>query len=773
MAKKEIRESESFCAGCGRRLLLNAKFCHGCGKAVPLSPHLGCVPSQAGKVNAYRTTAVAVLTVAIVIGMLHSIHYPSTHVQPSHAPGTSLRGPGIPSQEGGRNESFVPDEKTPVPYQPPVHDPATEVQVPQSPERDLRATTSAQANATSNSTDAIVPSTDSVLRSVSLDITHIAAYKSLYDGSGWGRDENDQPYATIDIQFTVRNVSTATARNVSLTLNVDGEVTNLGTVQSLPPYGSYQFNQRISLRPRYFYTFDGGRRVQLFEEVSAHVQLTAKTADGTWTEDFTASAPRDLPYPFTVTPNDPVVKSLVDNILGKKARWDIRPNWVVLYNWVNDKVYYNYEKLSNWPYTFWTQLPRETIQWKKGVCIDTAVLLASMLRAAGYGPDEVYVVVGTIPVNELLTGEEAWHAWVILKDWGFGDFEHWQLLETTFDDTPGFIGVINGIFSQLVDAISQALAGRSIFYNEVYIFNDAKNIRLSNPNHDRSANASARLTEAIKMANGSKQTLYSRMGLQTSRAFSSNAQNRDLRNRLQAIVDSLRVPGIPRTQLWANKDKLLDYYVDCKVGKDPLKNGCPNPVNALIFVRAQSKEDSKKEISAMFKELGYFDSEFRSGIRFFDKMYPTGEEMEFFREVSVPGEPLDSPIFMTVVPYGEWMEKSVTLQFHARCMYVCETELGHLWAVCGHVEYSDLEPLRHLFGKKITQRQADASESVTWPYVKWESFEEDLRHRLSNISSARNKMLCVDINYGNSGCYEGKGEYYFNDGVLPVIVIKN
>lgn len=713
----KIQTTGTACVKCGGRLWPHAKFCHHCGRAVSSRrPQKRTHTKRVCKANSNRKIiAGALVTIAIVIGTLYSIHY-SGSSQSQYVSTTQPQWPITPSQSGNGGGVTITGETAPAStsYQPPIGK-----------------------------------------SYVNLDITHeVGDYGPLYDGSGWRQDENDQPYATVDVQFTIRNVGTATARDVSLTLNVDGKLTNLRTIQSLSPSSSYQFSQTISLHPQHFDVLESGRYVQLFDDIGATVQLTAKTADGTWTEDFTESAPRNLSYSFTVTPNDPVVKSLVNNILSAKAWWGIRPDWEVLYDWVNDEIYYNHDKLNNWPYNFWTQLPRETIQWRKGVCIDTAVLLASMLRAAGYGPDEVYVVIGRVPIDEILSGEEAWHAWVILKESVFGVFEYWQLLETTLDYTPGFVGVINGTLSQITDAISQALFGSPVFYSEVYEFNDVNYIKLSNPGRGVSANESAVPTGMI---NNLRQTFWSKLEQlsysnselyqETTIGSSSSTQNQDLRNHVQATVDSLRVSGLSREQMEQYKDHLLDYYVDSLSFPLPIE-GCENPVNMLIFVNAGTKDESMQAILSMFKQLGYFSSDYR--LEFFSTIYPTNREIELYREFSIG---------------------STVLQFHMRGMYVCETDLGYLWAVCGHLEYSDTEPIDHLFSQ-ITQRIADSSEHIVWPNVKWESFEEDVKLQLLNLDEPSVSYV-ASINYGNSGYYEKNDEYHFGDGILPVIVIEN
>lgn len=211
----------------------------------------------------------------------------------------------------------------------------------------------------------------------------------------------------------------------------------------------------------------------MFEHVGSDVQLEVATAGRIWTEEFQEQGPRQLPCTLEVTPNDPIIKSLVEEILAAKAWYDPRPNWQVLLGWMSANISYDFDKLNNWHYYFWDQLPRETIQRKKGVCIDTALLYASMLRACGYAPEEVYVIVGKVPLQNALSGKDWYHAWVIFKDSTFGLLPYWRPVETTIPDpTGGFLVVIVDAFSQVVDAVSNALTKDGVFYSDSFKFND-------------------------------------------------------------------------------------------------------------------------------------------------------------------------------------------------------------------------------------------------------------------------------------------------------------
>ena len=68
---------------------------------------------------------------------------------------------------------------------------------------------------------------------------------------------------------------------------------------------------------------------------------------------------------------------------------------------------------------FW-QFPSETLAWRYGDCEDSSILLASLLRAYGIGPERVAVAVGTL--------NGSGHAWV--------ELDRRYILETTLAAAP-------------------------------------------------------------------------------------------------------------------------------------------------------------------------------------------------------------------------------------------------------------------------------------------------------------------------------------------------
>lgn len=141
-----------------------------------------------------------------------------------------------------------------------------------------------------------------------------------------------------------------------------------------------------------------------------------------------------------ITPNDQVVKNTLEDILSSYP--SIYPDWMAIRDWVGHFIDYEPDEDPGY-----YQLPKETIQKRVGDCEDFAILLVSLLRANGWGPEDVYVVIGISPKNEF-------HAWVRLNlgfPWG------WRTIEAT--EEWGLIALV-GDFLILPD------------YNAIFMFND-------------------------------------------------------------------------------------------------------------------------------------------------------------------------------------------------------------------------------------------------------------------------------------------------------------
>ena len=106
-------------------------------------------------------------------------------------------------------------------------------------------------------------------------------------------------------------------------------------------------------------------------------------------------------YDMTVfiTPESEKIKSFANEIITNDP--------VQIYKFVRDEIKYIEDYLTyDYRFEYW-QFPEETLRLRTGDCEDQAILLCTLFRAKGYGPDDVKVVFG-------LTSANAGHAWVEL-----------------------------------------------------------------------------------------------------------------------------------------------------------------------------------------------------------------------------------------------------------------------------------------------------------------------------------------------------------------------
>ena len=156
-----------------------------------------------------------------------------------------------------------------------------------------------------------------------------------------------------------------------------------------------------------------------------------------------------------ITPNDPVIRSTVDEIFEGKSWWDIRADWKVLLEWVENEVHYEYDNVSFGVREYW-QLPRETIANRKGDCEDQAILLCTLLRCRGYESDGVYVIAGY--------GEESGHSWITFRVFDILGYEFWRYLEPT---SSGWFSDIGTYLYQIVGFYESEFGGGRVIFNDL------------------------------------------------------------------------------------------------------------------------------------------------------------------------------------------------------------------------------------------------------------------------------------------------------------------
>jgi len=131
-----------------------------------------------------------------------------------------------------------------------------------------------------------------------------------------------------------------------------------------------------------------------------------------------------------ITVDDPVVRAKVEEVTRLSRTTEEKQQAIFEYvrkeiEYVtegNPKEYKYPKSFLKFKFDFW-QLPRETIEWRKGDCEDQAILLCTMMRIAGVPASDVQVVLGLLHVNGTPAGG---HAWCEFK---IGD--EWYVLEST------------------------------------------------------------------------------------------------------------------------------------------------------------------------------------------------------------------------------------------------------------------------------------------------------------------------------------------------------
>jgi transglutaminase-like putative cysteine protease len=187
------------------------------------------------------------------------------------------------------------------------------------------------------------------------------------------------------------------------------------------------------------------------------LSVAALTKCSNDTEDFLFKAifPRDPPTlsieKLYVTRSDVIVRSTLDSIM--KNKFPLYPGWMAIKDWVSGNIKYAHDSDRHGRPEYY-QLPRETIQSGYGDCEDYAILMVSLLRAAGWQADRAYVTIG-----EPKAGSGSRHAWVRLNV----DVIGWQNLEP--QSATGYWLLLQDYFC-LGD------------FDDVYGFNDISSVQL-------------------------------------------------------------------------------------------------------------------------------------------------------------------------------------------------------------------------------------------------------------------------------------------------------
>lgn len=243
----------------------------------------------------------------------------------------------------------------------------------------------------------------------------IDVYATVENGY-WIRDiATDLPKFVSNVRYSISNKGNANAFNVSVKIYFNGLI-----------YSSYVLPLLKSSETHSSYF-----SVSTFYDSFSDVIIEASCYDST--NSFTLSVGSKLPRRWTIdsnilklyiTPKEANVVNLKNKILSGFAPI----HWIAIRDWVGNNIRYVDDLTSHRNNEYW-QLPKETIELRTGDCEDYAILLCSLLRADGWSPNDVYVVLGK---NQ--NGEG--HAWVRINLGILG----WYSIEPQLNGWSTFIG---------------------------------------------------------------------------------------------------------------------------------------------------------------------------------------------------------------------------------------------------------------------------------------------------------------------------------------------
>jgi predicted transglutaminase-like cysteine proteinase len=255
----------------------------------------------------------------------------------------------------------------------------------------------------------------------------------LYEMNGyWARDSSsDLPLYITNLGYPVRNYGNGDADNVKVVVKVDGVTYLEQTIELIRPYNEYSNSFSLTI------AYVSSKTISLYASCSKSSDSRTMTIEATLPRYFSS----DLCKLF-IAPREANVVSLKNQIISNK--FPLTPNWIALRDRVANSITYKYDSDVHGVKEYW-QLPKETLQLRTGDCEDYAILLVSLLRADGWSPNDIYVVIGE-------DAQGNGHTWVKLNLGILG----WQYLEPQ----------ANGWCTLFLDYF--IISG----YKEKYMFND-------------------------------------------------------------------------------------------------------------------------------------------------------------------------------------------------------------------------------------------------------------------------------------------------------------
>jgi predicted transglutaminase-like cysteine proteinase len=245
------------------------------------------------------------------------------------------------------------------------------------------------------------------------------------------KDTASLPELISEVAISVSNTGSGSAENVKVTTRVDGEPKDTLSIELLQPSETY--SNSITVNTRY-----NSAKIITVDAVSS-LSSASKTliVNANLSRNFNETL-----FRFFVTPEEKSVVELKNQILNDKMI--LSANWMALRDWVGTNIQYRSDTEIHGSDDFW-QFANETILLRTGDCEDFSILLCSLLRADGWSPDTVYVIVGK--------QNNQYHAWVRVV---------WNDIQYNIEPQGNGFSIIMG------DILS--LSG----YNAKYYFNDEK-----------------------------------------------------------------------------------------------------------------------------------------------------------------------------------------------------------------------------------------------------------------------------------------------------------
>jgi len=247
----------------------------------------------------------------------------------------------------------------------------------------------------------------------------------------WENLASNLPELISNLDVSVTNLGIGSAENVEVTTKIDGANYNIESIALLQPSEAYASSITVKV----------GYKSAKIVTIVASCPLSSNSKTVIVNANLSRNFDENLCRSF-ITPEDQNVVELKNKILKDKPVLTV--NWMALRDWVGSNIKYRSDSEIHGERDYW-QFPNETIQLRTGDCEDFSVLLCSLLRADGWSPDSVYVIVGE--------QNNQYHAWVKVI---------WNDIHYNIEPQGSGFAVVGG------DILT--LSG----YNAKYYFNDEK-----------------------------------------------------------------------------------------------------------------------------------------------------------------------------------------------------------------------------------------------------------------------------------------------------------